>query len=819
MTFSKRRFPYVPNISFRIVLRLSLSICTVAALVATLSSGSCAAYSADQVANTYIYLVAGQDGSVDDASPTRNASVDVNGRWGIGTTGGDPTTVKDNNIALIAGSPDPWGAYTIIKVDETAAIVYGDKDKGSWVSVPSGDQDTDTITDSYLLKDVPVVVSRKMSILRDVVRIEYQIENTDVNTHKIGLATSLDTEYGSDTNAVPITGGPFYSLLTGAIDKEQKFLGTDIPDVIYGFDNLPAYNVVTQTILKGGEITTPDKVITTNAAHSFGDFWAFEPVSSHSILSDSGLLLYWDQKSIPAGRKRDPIVFYFGLGPATEDFNFPAVLALQGPFSLTYDRAAGSTTGTIGPDPVTVYGYVYNLNPEIGLKDVQVNLSLGYGLEFAPNEIATKTIGSIAPSGEGFVTWNIRADGTESGPLGYTISVVGSPLTAKAVTRTINVPATEQRYFYGNEWQMMSVPFAPDNPAPDATLGMDLQIPVLNPFPVFPLRVFKAVRLSPSLGAYLDINAIIPGQAYWFKPVSDLDVVAQSVSPIPSTITEPSLIPLSTGWNQIGNPFLYGVFWGRIRVLKDPAQGSVSLSEAIASNWIRGTIYRWDPTLGVAGDYVISSAASTVLYPWEGYWLKALQPVSLVIAPPDAVGGNVTVSLAASSSSALPMATFSGIKSGISPQQVSASNDWLVKLSAVGETGSDACNYFGQSVSAKDGYDRMDVEKAPPCGSISLAFLNNDWGKDSGRYASDIRGAGLRKTISFEVTATDRNQKITLNWANLESVPRGMRLQLVDKTGKNSITMSAGRSYSFQAQAGKPRLFQIISTARGRLGR
>lgn len=609
-------------------------------LVLPLALGACAlflspapglaAFSAESVQNAYLQVVAGISGDVADAGPNYNATVKVAGYWTVGTTGGEPHTANDNSIELTGGAywQEPWGCYTIIKVDDEDAVIYGSDEGGAWTDPPSGDENKDIITDSYLLKSAPIEVSRTLSIERDVVRVSYQIINNDTAAHKVGVATLMDTDYGYDQTLQFVTGGPFWTARTGSITKEVEIKGSDVPDVIYGFDNLPQYTIVTKTILSGGDATPPDSIQPTNAGHAYGgDFWTFLPVATHSILEQSGLMLFWDQRSLAPGGTLDPIVFYFGLGHATEDFTFPAVLALQAPFSLQYDRPAGQDVGNINPQPVTVYGYVYNRSDELPLSNVQVQLALDAGLQFAPGETPTKTIGSISKAGgEGQVSWQILADGTQVGPVNMTLSVVGFPMTAKAVTRSVNIPAAEERTYPANTWQLISVPFDADNPAPSAMFGLAS-------------GSFAAKRFNPVTGLYDDVTTIQPGDALWFKPLNTAQVTVQDADPLPNSSTEPYIINIKAGWNQIGNPYLYSIAWGRFRVLKDPIEGSVPLSTATERNWLRATLYWYNP---VTNSYEASSSPATEIIPWRGYWVRAFQPLSLIVPGTDTVDGLVT---------------------------------------------------------------------------------------------------------------------------------------------------------------------------------
>ncbi|MCC6485790.1 MAG: hypothetical protein IT209_13195 [Armatimonadetes bacterium] len=628
--------PTLPNMSRNLVWpdaalmgRLATFALVALGCVIGLQGRACAAFSAESVQNSYLQVIAGVSGDVSDAGPNYNTTVKVAGYWTVATTGGEPHTADDNGVELTGGAlfQEPWGCYTAIKVDEADAVIYGSDEGGAWTRQPSADENKDIITDSYLLKSAPINISRVISIERDVIRVSYSITNNDTAAHKIGLATFMDTDYGYDQSMQLVTGGPFWTVRTGSVTNEQELTGSDVPDVVFGFDNLPQYKIVTKTILRGADATTPDSVMLTNAGHAFGgDFWDLAPIATHSILEQSGLVLLWNQKSVAANATMSPTTFYFGLGHATEDYSYPAVLALQAPFSLEYNRPAGDDLGDINPQPTTVYGYVYNRSDELPLSNVQVQLALDAGLQFAPGETPTKTIGDIGiAGGEGQVKWQILADRTQVGPVNMTLSVVGFPLTAKAVTRSVNIPAVEDRLYPGNTWQLISVPFRADDPTPAAMLG-------LTP------GSFAAKKFNPATGLYADITTVQPGDAFWFKPLNIARVIVTNADPLPNSTTGPYVINLKAGWNQIGNPFLYGISWGRFRVLRDPIEGSVPLATATERNWLRATVYWYNATTNA---YEASSSPDTQIIPWRGYWVRAFQPLSLIVPGTDTIGGSV----------------------------------------------------------------------------------------------------------------------------------------------------------------------------------
>lgn len=785
------------------------------------------------LSNQYLQVTAGIAGEIDGAGPF-GSTLALAGRWTIGTTGGDPLSLEDNNQSLLEGFPYPTGAYATILAMvrgedgmELINVRYGDLEEGAWVQVPFANQLENTITDAYALAEVPLLIERTITLLRDVVRVEFQVTNLSNMVAQVAFGVYLDNEYGAGALPIPIRGGPFYTAGDGSITYETGYSGQEIPSVIYGFNELPAYKIATQLMLRGGEITTPDEVYLMSEGRGFLNFWTAEPNPARSLLRESATMLLWNPRNIPGGRATTKYVFYFGLANATTDFNPPGFVSLQGPFSVEYSKADGERVGELLPDPITITGYIYNTSNSVDMQNVQAFLTLSPGLEFDLGESAQKVIGRVGAGEERSVTWQIYADGNEFGNLTYSMSVTGSQMNPKTITRTINVPAIEERYFFGGEWEMIGVPFQAVNSDPVTMLDL-------------PLGTFQTARFNPVSGSYQQVFSIEPGMGFWFRPTADTIVTLQGAEPITDSINRPRTITLEPGWNQISNPFIYSIPWGRMQVLRDVASGPVKLSEAVQRNWIRGTIFWYDI---YSAEYDYSSNPTTPLVPWQGYWVRAMQRVTLIFPPVDTIGGIISASNPAGASSFPGSANINQESTYYTQPAFQASpnslygptmqnlrirdrdrnlrtNAWSVRMAAFGSGGDrDTRNFFGQKAEALNGYDPMDIDKAPPAGSVSVSFLNTGWGENSGRYTTDFRAVSTSARWTAEVYNAGPSQTVTLSFNDFQNLPTGMRLVLQDTITGRSQILRPGSVYRFTAGSGETRMFNISAQHRGRIAR
>jgi len=150
-----------------------------------------------------------------------------------------------------------------------------------------------------------------------------------------------------------------------------------------------------------------------------------------------------------------------------------------------------------------------------------------------------------------------------------------------------------------------------------------------------PLRspTARLIQWEPSLNAYVfyptsPADTLRLGQGYWVKfPAATAIGVAGTAAPI----TQPFLITLTPGWNQIGDPFTAAAPLSTITVT---ATGS-STSTTIASGTSVGSVlYRYDTTTGA---YDALSATTDSLQPYDGVWIFARTSVVLTVPVPDSL--------------------------------------------------------------------------------------------------------------------------------------------------------------------------------------
>jgi hypothetical protein len=342
------------------------------------------------------------------------------------------------------------------------------------------------------------------------------------------------------------------------------------------------------------------------------------------------------------------IVTYYGVGAASAVWNYrvgsrmeqdSVALAVQGPRSLKYN-STGSGVNDLDGQPFAVKAYLYNLATDPGpydLDDVMVTLYLPPGLELAaaPPQTAQQAIGRVPVNTEALpATWLVQATGEYSGELEYFITARAASGWQQVVSRKVMVPATKRNVFRSG-YQLMHVPFTFNYLAVEHAFGL-------------PRGSFGAKYYDPVSGQYLPVTQLKPGQSFWmyvggvargktqpFKLAADAAIIGQQLG---KQLDEQD-IDLLAGWNLIGNPFVYPIYWGQVLVYNKNGNTTVSLDQAVTNGWISKTLFSWIPE---NSSYESFRESDRLLLPWRGYWVRAKYPVTLVFRPSVPPGSDVT---------------------------------------------------------------------------------------------------------------------------------------------------------------------------------
>lgn len=644
----------------------------------------------ETISNAYLSASLGTRGWIKpwpNAWPS--AQYDVTGRWSLFSAKGDPETQSDDDQQLIfLGGlgllpsppkrptalywPCPCGyfGYFKVKIGETVHVV-GDGG-GSWVKRPiyyptpppgmgSGRQGGFIDAEWGIPAANPTTkVHITLHLIRDQLRFDITLINSGTMTQSIGLGINGDVTVDySDTVGYPFIAGRGYSRQSGSVPMPLGTLlsGTNVPDMFEIMDSVDSPVVVARNILRLQDCVAPDYV-------AIGEWWDMQNGGSDGTVwlpqgfnpdplepvSDLNWLLCWTPVALGPGASRN-IVTYYGVGAATGAWNYrvgkrmepdSCALIVQGPRSLKYD----STTigqNDLTPNPFEIKAYVNNLATDPGpydMAEVTLSLYLPPGLMLSAGQNARQVLGRVALNTEPDpISWLIEPTGEYSGELEYFVTARDISGWQQVVSRKVFVPATKRNMFRSG-YQLMHVPFTFNDPSIQHALGL-------------PAGAFGARYYDPVSGQYLPLSRLTPGQAFWvyvstvtrgrslpFKLADDAAIVGEESS----KQTKEQYIKLNRGWNLIGNPFVYPMYWGQVLVAgtSEPIISTVTLDQAVTNGWLSKTVFSWIPE---SGTYQHFKDNSELLLPWRGYWVNAYVPITLVLRPPVPPASDVTTQI------------------------------------------------------------------------------------------------------------------------------------------------------------------------------
>lgn len=252
--------------------------------------------------------------STDSFSIIKNGFIEFsveqsNGRYTIGSTGGNPNFTSDNYARLMYGHPSPWSSYTSINIDGNIHIF-----QASSTSVDSLNKQATSIMDID-----GVIVTQKLRIINnpstgnsDMVQINYSVQNLSGSDKNVGIRIMMDTMLGYND------GAPFKVPSIGNITHEKEMSGSSIPRYWQAIDSLVNPSVYAiGTLYSSGDLR-PDKIQFTSWSNAYNgeNSWNYTVNPDNAITNDSAVSIFWNQRKISSNGTLS-VNTYYGVGLST----------------------------------------------------------------------------------------------------------------------------------------------------------------------------------------------------------------------------------------------------------------------------------------------------------------------------------------------------------------------------------------------------------------------------------------------------------------------------------------------------------------------
>ncbi len=309
-------------------------------------------------------------------------------------------------------------------------------------------------------------------------------------------------------------------------------------------------------------------------------------------------------------------------------------------------------------------------------------------------------------------------------------------------------------------YRLFSVPLDLDNKQPAAMLEDDLG--------KYNIKKWRFFELAPNQNyvEYDSVAAIQAGKAYWLI-VRESGKTVRSGSGMSQLLRELFPIPVSPGWNFIGNPFNFSL-----------SRNNFQLGD--------GTI----PQLRHFEEFWRDGSETIAIEPFQGY--------------------------------AFFHNSFSGDTIWVNPQPadeltlekpaVPADADWEIRILARCQNARDEDNVAGVRADAFYDWDAFDQPEPPVIGEyVSVRFPRPEWEMRATNYATDFRPmVALGEIWEFQVKSNIQG-KVDLRFSGLEPVPEKYEIFVLDEDVDVLYDLRNSPEFSFNALKNeRPKNFKLM---------
>jgi hypothetical protein len=276
---------------------------------------------------------------IDPALAVVELNFSEDGRFGLVSLSGDPTTPLDDNKQL---TYDPRGGTNSTRLwIDSATPNFGAPDAAAGAELAEGPAWVGNVMRTLWAQDgvsalQEVAYTNGSNTGRaDTIRIAYFLTNTTPLTKTIGLRLMIDTLIGGNDGVPFVVPGR-----TGVTDVAVELRDGDIPDFIQALEETDLANpgVIVNLTLRGADATPPDRVVISGWCGADMP-WEYldivggpdQPLTRCGQPDgerDSAVGLYFESQPLAPGATRE-IVQYYGLGAISSAGQEGARLALS----------------------------------------------------------------------------------------------------------------------------------------------------------------------------------------------------------------------------------------------------------------------------------------------------------------------------------------------------------------------------------------------------------------------------------------------------------------------------------------------------------
>jgi len=260
-------------------------------------------------------------------------------------------------------------------------------------------------------------------------------------------------------------------------------------------------------------------------------------------------------------------------------------------------------------------------------------------------------------------------------------------------------------------------------------------------------------------GAFIDI---LPGHGYWLIVKENDTINTGAGNVVEAHSGEPFKLELKKGWNQIGNPYMFGISWNEVMQANDSPE---FIGPLISYN---GT-YAETQTLEVfKGAYVHAGEATTIVLP--------------IGVQEAGAAGRYTTAVSER------LKSEQQVDKGWSVDFSLSSSDMVYNLSGLG--------MHSQASKSKDKFDRIALPKLPSY--LDINFSHPEY--FSPEFTRDIVPLQDSHVWDMKVVSSFGDRPVTITWEKADQVPLDMNLILFDPSRQKKIDMKSVGEYEVSGE-------------------
>jgi len=418
-----------------------------------------------------------------------------------------------------------------------------------------------------------------------------------------------------------------------------------------------------------------------------------------------------------------------------------------------YDFEPVSTDITIGP-AATGISFVGSVRTYTATGRV-TTLGTGTGLAGVSVTIGGETVITSA-------TGSYRVEGLVAGTYDVTPSLGGYVFVPASRSITVGPSAAVDlisgaaghTHQFASGWTLFSVPVEPVQTTVAELFGPGA----------------RCVAWNPDTEQYEDVaGQLDTSVAYWVNLPAARTVTANG-APYGGEVTKVILAP---GWQLVGNPYPDKIDWTRALVTCNGQ--TLPITDAAAQGWISSYAWVYTPESGALLVHSTIPGARTEVGEWEGFFVRVHQPLTLWLQRVTNSAGRdpavVALSRAGARGFTIPLAVRCG-------------------------SAADEFNVLGVTGDANESSAVRVVEPPKLPHNVNLSFVS----PTGGAYAVDLRASGTDGWQWDAVVTTDiPNQRVTLSFDDLRSLPREYEAVLTDVDSGATAFLRTSPVYTFQS--------------------